>query len=449
MGVRFQGAGGLWKIQNDLLALQRDVQAAISEAKARLRDGEGDYNALENLRLARWHSRRLGDALAWLVLDLDRRIIASLANNQRVSIPVEDHGSRGLMAIASHLASEGMGFPLLHDVTDCLRIGDVTFVQPDLGRDGLRTIEVKTRFMGERAADGGGKGYEYQVGVLSASPFDIPQARVKAGREDSQTENGPLRGWISKSRRQLERMSSAVARQRAPEGRPIEIDGERMVTKHIETSARSYWASLRRVIRRSRVSGYASESVDGAFLYGALYCADGVDKDLIDRSRLAEDLVESGILWRDAARDAVVMNLIPAPEGAAAQLFMPFYLYPIPKTAIADIVHGRLYVVVLANMGRIVAALERAGFEVILKQGRHPLAEGALVLRSSTMIAGKKCRVDIRNIAYHYADMVYGFNGVEYLVDIAKAILAGAEIEHGGSMPSVGNGDRTLGETKA
>jgi hypothetical protein len=128
IGGRFKNSQGIWKLQLSLLELQRDLQDAIGDTKKRAKTDPNAQADLESLREVRWHARRLGDALAWLLLGLNRQLIYPLAQNEHVPIGPEDHGSRGVLGIAEFLSQEGWGFPLLHDITDCLRIGDVTFV---------------------------------------------------------------------------------------------------------------------------------------------------------------------------------------------------------------------------------------------------------------------------------------------------------------------------------
>jgi hypothetical protein len=57
-----------------------------------------------------------------------------------------------MIAIAETLGSRGWGFPLLHDITDCLRVGDISFIKTG---HAIRTVEVKTRLIDkEPTADG-------------------------------------------------------------------------------------------------------------------------------------------------------------------------------------------------------------------------------------------------------------------------------------------------------
>ena len=69
-----------YRFQTDLLALQRESQAAITGCNRR-----HDREEIESLRKLLWHSRRLGDAFAFAMLEvsdsliLAQRLIGSLA----------------------------------------------------------------------------------------------------------------------------------------------------------------------------------------------------------------------------------------------------------------------------------------------------------------------------------------------------------------------------------
>ena len=222
----------------------------------------------------------LGDAFAWLLLGLNRKAIHSLAYNERVPISQEHHGSRGILVIAPHLADQGWGFPLIHDVTDCLRIGDITFINPDKSpTDRFRTVEVKTKLTGQEAAPDGRVKYQYEVRVL------VPASHREGATPLRDTELGATR-----ADRQLLRMRNALTRRTAPEGELVElIDEPPLLVARVDSEAPSHWETLRRVIRRARQSGYASEVVEKAFLYAAFYHPNGFDTQALDNSSIAED----------------------------------------------------------------------------------------------------------------------------------------------------------------
>ncbi|MEV4590952.1 hypothetical protein [Streptomyces chartreusis] len=99
-------------------------------------------------RLAR-QLRSVGDALAWRVFGFHRPFILALCRNQS---PGPMYGKAGLPAELEHFeraCKEEGTFALLHDLTNCLRIGDITVwdsVHPP------RTEEIKTNPKNSRSA---------------------------------------------------------------------------------------------------------------------------------------------------------------------------------------------------------------------------------------------------------------------------------------------------------
>ncbi|MGW1438711.1 hypothetical protein ACWD7M_26145 [Streptomyces griseus] len=91
-------------------------------------------------RLAR-QLRSVGDALAWRVFGFHRPFILALCRNQS---PGPMYGKAGLAAELEHFeraCKEDGAFALLHDLTNCLRIGDMTIWD---GVHPPRTQEIKT-----------------------------------------------------------------------------------------------------------------------------------------------------------------------------------------------------------------------------------------------------------------------------------------------------------------
>jgi hypothetical protein len=93
-----------------------------------------------NERLGPQH-RCVGDALAWRVFGFQRKEIVALSQN---APPGPIAGKSGLQAELHAVAearAEGK-FALLHDLTNCLRIGDITVFSAD--GTTWNTIEVKS-----------------------------------------------------------------------------------------------------------------------------------------------------------------------------------------------------------------------------------------------------------------------------------------------------------------
>lgn len=100
--------------------------------------GDWDLDRLVYRRIG-LQLRSLGDALAWGLFDYDRQVILALSRNE---LPGPMFGKEGLDSEVNEVYqtwhNEGV-FALLHDMTNCLRIADVTKFRP--GRAEL--VEIK------------------------------------------------------------------------------------------------------------------------------------------------------------------------------------------------------------------------------------------------------------------------------------------------------------------
>jgi hypothetical protein len=120
----------------------RPVQADAPEPQSDLDVGELATWQLELdicERVAR-QLRCVGDALAWRVFGFQRRYILALCRNDPPGIMA---GKKGLIAEREQVDrawKENGHFALMHDLTNCLRIGDVTIFTDD----GPQVIEVKS-----------------------------------------------------------------------------------------------------------------------------------------------------------------------------------------------------------------------------------------------------------------------------------------------------------------
>lgn len=423
ISVQFDGPQGFWQFELNLLALQREIQEEISRGKSQRQDAEA-RTRLSDLRYARWHARRLGDTFAWLLLGVEKKAIAPLSNNQRVPIPNDDPGSRGVIAIAEHLSADGWGFPVLHDITDTLRIGDITFVLSETGDHLLRTVEVKTSV--HKAADSEDRKNNTEtlnVSVHHLLPDSASTPMPEPIRVHSSVGSRDRPGR-ERVQRQLGRMSTALAHQTAVDGQVFDVDAKPWVSTSIKSNSGDHWKTLRRVIRRARASGYASEAVENSLLYAAFYDSKGVTEELLKNASLPNDLLSSGILIPDRPEEnAVVVYGVPIREQSIAATFLPFYLYSIPKKAVFDLLYGRLSIVVIANPGRIREALEAAGFEVSKGTKMNNLAADSLVVSISAVDEhGDSYNFELHNLLYHMQEVIHEFRSVEHLVDVARAM---------------------------
>jgi hypothetical protein len=205
----------------------------------------------------------------------------------------------------------------------------------------------------------------------------------------------------------------------------VAIPGEPpLLSAPFQSEADSHWKSLRTIIREARMNGYASVNADNAMLYVAFYNRSGVTEVDIKREELPRDVIASGILSEtDRDRDAILVNQIPPDDGRGHNVFLPFYLYPIQRWALSDLLHGRLVLVVLVNPGRIMEALERDGFLVRDADHGNYRPQKSFVISCELQTAGcdDKYWMELHNFSFHIQEIVQEFKSVDYIVEVARA----------------------------
>jgi hypothetical protein len=429
----FRGARGLWKIEIDLLELLSEVQEKIAVAKRQGKQIPAKRDELTFLRQVRWRCLRFGDAFAWVLFRANRKLLVPLGQNARVPITRDDDGRRGMLAIASVLSEQNWGFPVLHDITDCLRIGDISFVRED---SEIRTIEVKTSLLHEaHTADGVVSDYSVQVlfhlGAEESLP-DVgpPVANAEAKQEGGRRTTSSPGRRSSRIDRQLDRMADAFRRQTAAPGLVTETGGRPLLTTEFVFRHAGHSNVVKRCVRRARRSGYASETVESAILYAAFYQAEGITEETLQDGRILYDLSTSHILTlTPPEKNGILIYAIPPEErGSSPHEYIPFYLYPLPRTSIIDMLRGRLVIVVLLNPGRVVTALEEAGFGLSADEDGSVWPSGRLHVEADIDDEdGVRYRVRLGNLHRHIAEIIYEFHSIQAIVDVAQSLRDAAQ----------------------
>ncbi|QKW21114.1 hypothetical protein HUT16_20455 [Kitasatospora sp. NA04385] len=424
ISFNFSTASDIWEFQINLLSLQRETQKSISNEKTRRKIEKTKDDSLQALQMVRQHARRLGDALAWTILGNDRGIIYPLGENDPVSIPHDNHGSRGLVAICEVLASRGWGFPILHDVTDCLRIGDATFVTIDGKERKTRTIESKTRHI-EPPRENPTASTQYEV-TISFVGHEAPEKDFKFDIE-LDPEPDPPRRPDRRIDRQAKRMHSALMKQSAQIDTPFIVDGSKAVLSRGESNARSRWGEVREAIAEARSTGYSSIKIDDAFMCIFLYNSAGLSAEAITgEERIVSDIVQSGILSKGDPQYGIVTSFLPEEPKRSACNYLPFYLYSIPPEAICDILHGRLVIFSAAGVGAIASAIEDVGFRVEIPKSDHPL-HSMRIFSEISGPSGKRFTAEFGHLGIHFMECAHEFMGVEYVQDVILTMKTSTE----------------------
>jgi hypothetical protein len=356
----------LWRIQLQLDSLLRDLQNSINEIKDKgRREVAARREDLTSLRQLRADALRLGDSIAWICFEYNEQKIFPLSNNDGHDIlPERDTGFMGTISAAIDLANQGWGFPILNDITDCLRIGDISFVRSG---QPVVTVEVKTRVKDPDQSDGEEKKKILDISVIVGGdniPDLVSPAELRDWPMRIRSNGEPL----SRIDRQIVRIDKARAIQNASHGTLFtDATNNSNIFIAIENSQPTYWNELRKIISRARRTGYASISLDEGLFCVVFYEKDGLTDDCFNQTEYLDDIRALEADCREPKK-YLRFDKVPIPEHQAPQLFLPFYLYPIPFTAKLDLLYSRLLIVRVTDMSKIVDEAEEAGLQVAPKK---------------------------------------------------------------------------------
>lgn len=397
--VRYSSADEFWKYEQDLAAYQVELQKSIEQEKEAKRQLLGQIKKVAGQRHGDWRektkqlqedlkqqenristlsdihalSRQIGDAFAWLFLGLEQKYILPLTYNQRVPAVTSGLSLKGMLIIAEQMANKGMGFPLLHDISNCLRVGDITFVKP-----GERpvTVEVKTHIVSQEgnmahlSVEVWTPGDEQRVETVFAN-LGIPELK-RSDTANAQPAH-PRRQLEARLRRQLERMGEARMSQMAESGAVLTGKETDKIVLEIDLSGRhSHSREMSEVVLSARAEGYASRLVDETLLYAAAYTPEPLvatyDKEHPPEffDKLLQDLTRKIQWYEDTSRNYMWYTMSwTYNEGEAPPQVRPFLLHDFPLEIKMDILWGRLSFYVFANLGRMAEIISRAGYRAL------------------------------------------------------------------------------------
>jgi hypothetical protein len=345
----------------------------------------------------------------------------------------EGHGLQGMLAIAEMLCKAGAGYPILHDITSCLRVGDITFYTPD--SDPL-TVEVKTRL----------KGYQSDHRVLEVAVYcvstpsedtrwnailaQMPQEIVVP--EDMSVNDQMIQepqAMEEGLQRQMERMAEIAARQTAQDGEPLRL-GERNVyiVQHL-TSEQSmhHYDILQELTRDAKAQGFAWRTVDDAFVYTAVYRDTPLwlqeGEQIIPEQRVEDyQRANISIAFPAAAKNfACIYDVFNSPP-----FVRPFFLYPLPVDIVMDMMWKRPQIIVTINLGKLVAALQAVGVNARLPTNKQESAKLFLPVSLEIPLPdGRKAYGRLRNLQYYGAQITHEFLSLQ---GFAKLITSTVEV---------------------
>lgn len=370
-----EGLDAFIGFQDDLARLQAEIQRDIGALKKTVRKQKQAIPALEWLRRLRWYSRCLGDALAWEVLLFDRKAIAALMTGTKQPIAEITTSHQAVISMAEYLLSQQFGIPIIHDITNWLRIGDITFMQPKKKGEswGFQTVELKSSVNESETLDGGVVQANVTVNMYSNEPMDLLKGIESKPKADAAVSTSPKKLAATvptkqdrRLKKQFQRLDKMIARRDMEDNAITTVDGIPNIVFRLPHQEMHHWADLRRAIRNARRDGCASFSIDHFIGYTIFYRKEGVTEEHISNFR--EPMVEhvQNDLLAHGGGGFLLVRELPMKEEYDVEgfPFMRFFSYEIPQNAIVDLLRNRLLIVAVVNYGLLDAALAKRGFNV-------------------------------------------------------------------------------------
>jgi hypothetical protein len=307
----------------------------------------------------------------------DRKTIAALNSGEKPPVAQPGHSDAAVFAMAAHLLGSHYGIPIVHDITNWLRVGDITFlrwVSDESNEWFFRTVEVKSSLANSVTDADGSVSATVMVDLYSNEPLALPEVDRKASPETGgltsrlpNTAERPTRE-DRRIRGQFVRLDNMVLRRDLATDAVTIVEGMANVVLMVDHSPTHRWADLRRAIRDARRHGYSFFDIDGFIGYGLAYNESGVSVDDLLKPQIRND-VRDRLLGGGAAmrgQGSLIVQQIPLLERHDAQgaPVMRFFNYSIPKRAKADLIRNRLLITAVVNMGRLTPALVERGLGV-------------------------------------------------------------------------------------
>lgn len=408
---KYESARDLWLIQIDLARHQIDIRKEIAKQKEKQKEINNKIVDTARRREEGWKetiqsfqaelkradmyihiykhalvlAKQLGDALAWLFLKADERKITSLSIN-KPNPPIPTGLSlQAMLSVAESYADAGAGFPILNDLTNCLRVGDLTFVNILDENDEPLSVEVKASVV---SIEGDIANLHVTAYAAAYSPKFVEATeklrKIPVKVKEPLSDTGATAGITDeaakkrarkpdeRSVRQVERMGHAKSLLTAEHGKPIEKIGQsnlrmplipvKLMMKH----SYFHWDVIREMAATAKKSGYAARGVDDAFFYVVTYTDSPTIYPWLDNVELpyaqqwAEDYKNSFPKCADTKKNHICFKSTwDYISGDVPLNVRPFLLYELPVDMRMDILWRRLTIIVSINIGKIVEALER------------------------------------------------------------------------------------------
>jgi hypothetical protein len=473
---RYDSAQDLWTIQTDLARYQIELRAEIRKEGDLQKETNGKIAVIASRREGEWKkevqglqadlkrsemrvhilehalslSKQFGDAIAWLFLKGDEQRITALAVNEP-NPPIPSGPSlQAMLAVAESFANAGAGFPLIHDVTNCLRVGDLTFCNILDDDDEPLTVEVKAKTLGVE-----GDIAKMQVSIYAPAiqpkfvaavekmkkiPVEVHEQKDDEKPSAETEASKPPRRNDPRLTRQVKRMAHVRSLQTAGHLEVMEFkESKALPLLPVKIKMRHsyfHWDVVREMASEAKIKGYAARPIDDAFFYAVTYTDEpsvypwSAEANLPFEDEVTEAAKKDLPLCADASKNHICFRTTwDYLSGEVPPYIRPFLLYEIPADMRIDILWRRLMITVYINIGKIVEALERAGIEARVPDDDDEL-NGLFIPTGFREVLDDGSVVEIRggNLNEHANKVGFEFMSLDGFVScVSQLMRAGVE----------------------
>lgn len=324
--------------------------------------------------------RQLGDALAWLVLREDVRVLAPLYA-QRTHFLNPGAGLAGPTELIMRAHRTGQFLVLDNDLTRCLGQGDITVVPVD-GRWWMPlALECKTSASDEPLAEGS----LVTTLLTSAVHEDALHAGLHARFADALgLLNGRPPGGAAPAEEpppesdtasptDSDAAPAAASRQEAEMLGRVRILAETLVERpEIVGTSRQQWDVVRRVLRRALATGWAADVAERGLVIGAASTPP-------DRAETEKHLAAVKAAAKDCGCPALLNSTANlAMQDALSGLVPPVALWPLTADERGAVLSGQVVVTVHQAPDLWERAFADRGFALATEEGEWVLWRGTL-----------------------------------------------------------------------
>jgi hypothetical protein len=297
------------KMRKKIVEIEQLKRNSNHEDKSYDNDIKHLKTEIESSKLTIAALREIIDGIVWRYFNYNRALLYTVADKQPIDIVGRDKGFKNsLNEFADVLINRGHN-AILNDISNFLRIGDITNIKPD---GSIEFIEVKSSKK---------KG-----------------ARVK---------------------RQEERMQQTV--EFFNTGRK-ELDNRKAIIRESSVKQKNYLSQLKDSILRARKVGYDSILIANHLI---VETTDINKIDKIDKARLYFESKHKTVKDKWKSNDDKVYTGWSIEKLDAPKNYAPYTIFPFDDDIIADILMGIIWITYRLNNDEIIRILEKSGWKVV------------------------------------------------------------------------------------